>query len=126
VIRITLGGDSLAASISDAVSIFGASAKAKLSSPAAQGSPEDQLRAPLEALIKALGAQVQGEVNLIGETSLGVLRIRPDYAVSVGGALVGYIEIKAPGKGADPRRFSDPYAGAVRPAVLAAAQGLCR
>lgn len=84
------------------------------------------MRAPLEALIKALGAQVQGEVNLIGETSLGVLRIRPDYAVSVGGALVGYIEIKAPGKGADPRRFSDPYAGAVRPAVLAAAQGLCR
>ena len=34
---------------------------------------------------------------------------RPDYAVTVGGALVGFIEIKAPDKGADPRRFADPH-----------------
>jgi hypothetical protein len=30
---------------------------------------------------------------------------RPDYAVTFGKALTGFIEVKAPGKGADPRRF---------------------
>jgi len=81
-----------------------------LSSPAIAGAPEDQLRAPLETLIKALAlGHVANEVHLIGETTLAEHRIRPDYAVLVGKALVGYIEIKAPGKGADPRRFSDEH-----------------
>jgi hypothetical protein len=97
-------------SFSDAVSAFGASTKSKLSSPAVAGAPEDQLRAPLETLIKALAVgSVPKDVHLVGETTLAQLRIRPDYAVSVGKALVGYIEIKAPGKGADPRRFSDEH-----------------
>ena len=30
---------------------------------------------------------------------------RPDFAVSIGGALAGYVELKAPGKGAEQRRF---------------------
>ena len=46
---------------------------------------------------------------MIGETSLTELKTRPDYAVTVQKALVGFIEVKAPGKGADPRRFSDPH-----------------
>ena len=29
----------------------------------------------------------------------------PDFAVTVHKALVGFIEVKAPGKGADPRKF---------------------
>ena len=37
------------------------------------------------------------------------MQTRPDFAVTVGKALVGFIEIKAPGKGADPRKFSDPH-----------------
>jgi hypothetical protein len=37
------------------------------------------------------------------------LQTRPDYAVSVSNALVGFIEVKAPGKGCDPRKFSDPH-----------------
>jgi hypothetical protein len=44
----------------------------------------------------------------IGEASLADLKTRPDYAVTVHGALAGFIEVKAPGKGADPRRFKDP------------------
>ena len=43
---------------------------------------------------------------MIGETRLGDLKTRPDYAVSVHQALTGFIEIKAPGKGGDPRRYS--------------------
>jgi len=95
-----------------AVSAFGASLKAKLSGSAIQGAPEDQLRAPLEKLIRDLGEAAglpAGAVGLVGETTLHDLKTRPDYAVTVGGVLVGFIEVKAPGKGADPRRFTDPH-----------------
>ena len=98
--------------VAGAVSNFGASAKAKLTSVAISGAPEDQLRAPLESLLHDL-AEIGGlpakTVNLIGETTLAHLKTRPDYAVAVSNALVGFIEVKAPGKGADPRKFADPH-----------------
>jgi hypothetical protein len=37
------------------------------------------------------------------------LKTRPDYAITVHNALVGFVELKAPGKGADPRKFKDPH-----------------
>jgi hypothetical protein len=98
--------------IASAVSDFGATAKAKLSNPAISGAPEDQLRGPLEALLHDL-AEIGGfatkAVSFVGETTLAHLKTRPDYAVTVNNALVGFIEVKAPGKGADPRKFSDPH-----------------
>src|SRR5258708_15956057 len=98
--------------VATTVSNFGASAKAKLSNVAISGAPEDQLRAPLEALLHDL-AEIGGlpakAINLVGETTLSHLKTRPDYAVTVSNALVGFIEVKAPGKGADPRKFSDPH-----------------
>ena len=45
----------------------------------------------------------------VGETSLADLKTRPDYAVARRNALIGFIEVKAPGKGADPRRFQDKH-----------------
>jgi len=48
-------------------------------------------------------------VQLVGETTLSELKTRPDFAVTVGKALVGFVEVKAPGKGADPRKFNDPH-----------------
>ena len=43
----------------------------------------------------------------------GVVRSRlqdaPDYAITVRNALIGFIEVKAPGKGADPRKFKDRH-----------------
>lgn len=98
--------------LSDAVSAFGTSCKAKLSNRAALGAPEDQLRAPLEALIRELAALAglpEKAVALVGESTLGALATRPDYAVTVHDALVGFIEVKAPRKGADPRRFADAH-----------------
>jgi Type ISP C-terminal specificity domain/N-6 DNA Methylase len=94
------------------ISEFGAAAKAKLSDKVIKGAPEDQLRAPLEALLKGLseiGGLAEGALNLIGETTLSKIQTRPDYAATVHNALVGFIEVKAPGKGADPRKFSDPH-----------------
>ena len=49
-------------------------------------------------------------VQLIGETTLfPTSRHVPDFAVTSRQALVGFIEVKAPGKGADPRKFNDPH-----------------
>ncbi len=101
-----------AKTLADAVSTFGASAKAKLANIAISGAPEDQLRGPLEALIRDLAAidgMPASSVQLVGETTLSALKTRPDFAVIVGNALVGFIEVKAPGKGADPRHFDDPH-----------------
>ena len=98
--------------LQEAISKFGVEAKSKLSNPGASGEPEDQLRAPLEALIvnlAELAGLPPGTVVAIGEISLADLKTRPDYAVTRRNALVGFIEVKAPGKGADPRRYKDPH-----------------
>lgn len=100
------------AELAKIISQFGASAKGKLANPAITGAPEDQLRAPLETLVLHL-AELAGHrtttVELVGETTLAHLSSRPDYAVSVRNALAGFIEVKAPGKGYDPRRFADEH-----------------
>ena len=49
------------------------------------------------------------KIVAVGETSLADLKTRPDYAITLNAALVGFIEVKAPGKGADPRRFTDKH-----------------
>ena len=98
--------------LAEAISSFGTATKSKLSNIAIAGSAEDQLRAPLERLIQDLSAIVDfpsGSIELVGETSLSDLATRPDYAVVAHKALVGFIEVKAPGKGANPRRFDDPH-----------------
>lgn len=98
--------------LAEATSIFGAAAKKKLHSPAITGEPEDQLRAPLEEYLSSLAELVglaKDSMALIGETSLADLKTRPDYAVTVKDALVGFIEVKAPNKGADPRKFGDKH-----------------
>ena len=95
-----------------AVSNYGATVKPKLTSIAIEGAPEDQLRGPLDLLVQDLAAIAGlpgGSVHLVGETSLADLKTRPDFAVTVSNALVGFIEVKAPGKGADPRKFQDPH-----------------
>jgi hypothetical protein len=95
--------------IKKAVGEFGASAKAKLDEG---GQPEDQLRNPLEQLFAVLAAECglpTGAAILVGEKSLAEMRTRPDFAVNVHKALVGFIEVKAPGKGADPRKFREKH-----------------
>lgn len=96
-------------SLETIVSAFGLAVSRKLSSPVVTGAPEDQLRGPLEILIGDgivdLLGYAKGTVSMIGETTLSQIMTRPDYAVTVNKALTGFIEVKAPGKGADPRRF---------------------
>jgi hypothetical protein len=95
--------------LTEAISKFGAAATATLNNPAVTGQPEDQLRAPLVALVKDIGGLIgllATDTELVGETSLADLMIRPDFAVTRKNALIGFIEVKAPGKGADPTKFA--------------------
>ena len=98
--------------LASAISAFGAAAKQKLASLAVAGEPEDQLRAPFEQLLADM-AELAGiprkQVSAIGESALSVLKTRPDYAVTVHTALVGFVELKAPGKGGDPRKFREQH-----------------
>lgn len=88
----------------DAVGRFGDSVAERL--VAGGGEPEDLLRGPFERLIEelALGTGLSKPI-LTGEHRLAEDRIRPDYGVKVDDALIGFIELKAPGKGVDTRRY---------------------
>ncbi len=93
------------------MSRFGAALKPKFSGIGASGSPEDQLRGPLDQLVQDIVVVLGWAANvvLVGESSVVELKTRPDFAVTKQSLLVGFIEVKAPGKGADPRRFSDQH-----------------
>jgi N-6 DNA Methylase len=95
----------------EAVSRFGVTLKPKFSGIGASGSPEDQLRGPVDQLVQDIVSALGWAANvvLIGESSVQELKTRPDFAVTKQNLLVGFIELKAPGKGADPRSFGDPH-----------------
>ena len=98
--------------LKSAVAAFGTSVKKKLSNPAARGQPEEQIREPFAALLidlAELSNISRNDVTAVGETEIRDLKIRPDYSVTVRNALVGFVELKAPGKGADPRKFKDRH-----------------
>ena len=48
-------------------------------------------------------------VVAVGETLLSDVRTRPDHGVTKGPHLVGFKELKAPGKGANPKAFRDAH-----------------
>lgn len=83
--------------VTAALSAFGGAVTAKLQ--AHDGSRENHLRGPLEVLLKNVGRALGLYVLPIGETRLRDLGVRPDYAIDVAGARVGYIELKSPGTG---------------------------
>ena len=90
--------------LSDAIERFAEDVTTK--SKGGDGAPEDQLRAPFEALMKAIGVLTGKDVVCIGETPLPNSIGRPDYGVIVGGLLTGHVELKAPGKGVRPQKFT--------------------
>ena len=69
------------------------------------GQPEEQLRAPFETFLRETSTSLGTPAECVGEPSLPDNLGRPDYAVHVGGLLTGYVELKAPDKGADARQF---------------------
>lgn len=72
---------------------------------ATRGEPEEQIRSPFENLISSISEVLGLRLVSTGETLLGNRIGKPDYAIQNNGLLVGYVELKAPGVGADHRRF---------------------
>lgn len=90
--------------IASAVSEFGKAVAERFATGG--GEPEELLRGPFEHLVGRLGVCARvDDVVLAGEHHLAGDGVRPDYAVYVAGALSGFVEIKAPGKGVDTSRF---------------------
>jgi len=70
------------------------------------GEPEDQLRGPFENFLADAARTLGWNVVCAGETRLPGRLGQPDYAVHLNKLLAGYVELKAPGLGANPKRFS--------------------
>lgn len=85
--------------LSDAVATFGQACRAKLSGP---GDREAAIRTPLEGLLGAGGQALGVKAVFHDEVRDTERQVRPDYGVSVKGAITGYVEVKAPGKSIDP------------------------
>ena len=71
----------------------------------AAGEPEDQLRAPFEKLITAVGKALGQRVVAKGESQLPGRLGKPDFAILARKLLAGYAELKEPGKGASPSQY---------------------
>jgi hypothetical protein len=87
----------------EAVSKFGEECKLKLAGP---GDREAAIRTPLENLLRTAGERIGLPAVFHDEVSDTERHVRPDYGVSVAGAITGYVEVKAPGRTIDPSRFT--------------------
>ena len=83
---------------------FAAQLTAKFSARS-YGEPEDQLKSPVDQLLAAYGKIISCSIILKGESRLDGRLGRPDFAAHSDKLPVGYIELKAPGKGANPELF---------------------
>jgi hypothetical protein len=89
----------------EALQGFAESVKAKLST-LTRGEPEDQLRAPFENFMRDVADVLRWKIVCTGETLLPGRRGKPDFAIELNRLLAGYVELKAPGVGANTKRFS--------------------
>ncbi len=72
-------------------------------------SPEDQLKAPVSTAFETAGSALGQRVSSRTETHLSEHKVRPDVAIYVSGLICGYIELKAPGLGADAPRLKGKH-----------------
>ena len=84
----------------DVLHVFADSLKTIFPLPGA-ASPEDQLKTPVATLLKESGKSFGLNVESRTETRLSEYGVRPDIAIHVDRLICGYIELKAPGLGAD-------------------------
>lgn len=91
-------------SIHEAFQGFAAAVTSKMTQ-LTSGEPEDQLRGPFENLMAGVADALGWNLVCTGETPLPDRLGRPDYAVHLNQLLAGYVELKAPGVGANAKRF---------------------
>jgi len=68
-------------------------------------SAEDQLKPHVPALMRAAAVAYGLKLDSQTEATLSEHGVRPDIAIHVGGLICGYVELKAPGLGADAARL---------------------
>ena len=68
-------------------------------------NPEDQLKTPITAVLRGAAALLKLPVEILTEVQDRERSGRPDVGVITQSLLAGYLELKAPGKGADPTKF---------------------
>ncbi len=90
--------------ILQALRTFADAVKAKVSANAA-GEAEAQLSGPVSTLIEAVGKIIHRRIVAKAESRLEGRPGIPDFGLVVDGALNGYVELKAPGHGADTDRY---------------------
>lgn len=83
---------------------FADTVKANVSANAA-GQDEAQLTGPVSALLNEVGKIIHRKIVAKAQSRLGDRLGIPDFGLVVDGALNGYVELKAPGHGADTARF---------------------
>ena len=90
-------------------------------------NPEDQLKAPLLTLLTGAAEALGLTIDLLTEVQDRERSGRPDIGVVAQALLAGYVELKAPGKGADPGKFKTPIIpGTVRRLIGLALVGCCK
>ena len=89
--------------LNEAASTFSAACAAKLMGP---GEREAAIRAPVDALLAAVGEHLGLSVVAFDEVPDGERGVRSDFAVQVNGAICGYVEVKAPGRPIEPSSFT--------------------
>lgn len=85
-----------------AVEHFGEACRQKLAGP---GDREAAIRSPIEGLLTAAGRHLGVDAVFHDEVRDADRQVRPDYGVSVNGAITGYVEVKAPDKSIAPSTF---------------------
>ncbi|WP_194244256.1 type ISP restriction/modification enzyme [Nonomuraea phyllanthi] len=92
--------------IAQAISEFGATATRKLRrlnrDAHVRPKPEEQIRDPVSQLLKQIANHMGLDVLTFGEAHLLKSGVIPDFGVDVGDQLVGFLELKAPGRGVPP------------------------
>ena len=88
-----------------ALGVLGAGLTQAFDSPVA-GDPEDQLKSHVRPFIEQCGKALGFPVVAKTESRYADVGGRPDLGIDVRGALCGHIELKAPGHGVNPNRFT--------------------
>jgi len=96
--------DARVAGVWEELQAFGAGLTKAFCSPVA-GDPEDQLKLGVQQLIVQCGGVLGFDILAKPESRYAEVGGRPDFGIGVNKLLSGHVELKAPGKGANPTRF---------------------
>ena len=90
--------------ISDIVDRYAEAVRENFTQPV-DAQPEDQLKAPVGDLLRAVGQTTGRDVAYRTEVRVDDINGRPDIGVIVDQLLTGHVELKRPGLGARPEKF---------------------